>query len=108
MANTSPQSNCKSSNRRPTGAARNRAKSTEQQGLRAPATTTKTQHCLELMRRRGGATIADLMAATGWQAHSVRGFLSGTVKKQMNLNVLTTKDGKGARRYRITQNQDPS
>ncbi len=108
MANTSPESNCKSSNRRPTGVARNRTKSTEQPRPRDRATTTKTQHCLELMRRRGGATIADLMDATGWQAHSVRGFLSGTVKKRMSLNVLTTKDGKGARHYRIAKSQGPS
>ncbi len=60
------------------------------------------------MRQRGGATIVELMAATGWQAHSVRGFLSGTVKKRMNLNVLSEKNDKGTRHYRIAKDQDAS
>jgi len=60
------------------------------------------------MRRRKGTTIAELMAATGWQAHSVRGFLSGTVKKRMNLVVQSEKDDKGTRHYRVEKNQAAS
>jgi len=40
------------------------------------------------------------MAATGWQAHSVRGFLSGTVKKKLELAGTTTRED-GVRRYRL-------
>ena len=65
--------------------------------------TTKTEQVLSLLRRPKGASIADLSKATGWQAHSVRGFLSGTLKKKMGLAVVSEKDAKGVRRYRIAK-----
>jgi hypothetical protein len=67
----------------------------------APGTSTKQQHCLELLRRPDGACIEELQAATGWQAHSVRGFLSGTVKKKLGLTLSSDRSGDGPRRYRI-------
>jgi hypothetical protein len=63
--------------------------------------TTKTDQILGQLRRANGTTIVDLSTATGWQAHSVRGFLSGTVKKKMGLVIVSEKDGKGVRRYSI-------
>jgi hypothetical protein len=48
---------------------------------------SKTGTMLALLRRKGGATLNELMAATEWQAHSVRGFLSGTVRKKMGLKI---------------------
>ena len=65
------------------------------------APTTQQASLLALLRRKGGAALADLMAASGWQAHSVRGFLSGTVKKRMGLTVGSKRDGAGERRYAI-------
>ena len=65
--------------------------------------TTKSDQILGLLRRVKGASIADLSNATGWQAHSVRGFLSGTLKKKMGLAVVSAKDTKGVRRYRIAK-----
>jgi len=56
---------------------------------------------LALIRRPEGATLAELMEATGWQAHSVRGFLSGTVGKKMGLMVESFKAPQGERTYRI-------
>lgn len=53
-----------------------------------------------LMRRSGGASLAELTAATGWQAHSVRGAISGTVKKKLGL-IVETHVTDGARRWRI-------
>jgi hypothetical protein len=56
---------------------------------------------LALLQSEGGATIADLMAATGWQAHSIRGFLSGTVAKRLGHTVRSVQIEGEARRYRV-------
>jgi hypothetical protein len=66
-----------------------------------PTAETKTEKVIKLLRRKNGATIADLQKATGWQAHSVRGFMSGTLKKRMELAVVSDTDAKGVRRYRV-------
>ncbi|HXJ38720.1 MAG TPA: DUF3489 domain-containing protein, partial [Bryobacteraceae bacterium] len=62
---------------------------------------SKTEKVLDLLKRSGGATAKELMKATGWQAHSVRGFLSGTVSKKMGLAVTSTKGEDGERSYSI-------
>jgi hypothetical protein len=56
---------------------------------------------LELLRKPDGATLKDLMKATGWQAHSVRGFISGAIVKKMGLKVESTKRDDGERCYSI-------
>lgn len=61
----------------------------------------KTTACLELLHRSGGTSLQELMAATGWQAHSVRGFLSGTVRKKLGLILIAANDDEGVRRYQI-------
>ncbi len=66
--------------------------------------TTKTDQILVFLRQPKGASIAELMQVTSWQAHSVRGFLSGTVKKKLGLNVVSELDAKMQRRYRIANN----
>jgi hypothetical protein len=63
---------------------------------------TKTAKVLDLLKRPGGASGKELMKATGWQAHSVRGFLSGAVGKKMGLTVTSTKAEDGERRYSVT------
>ena len=67
------------------------------------ARTTKLEQCLELLTAPDGATIDELQAATGWQAHSVRGFLAGTVKKKLGLILDSKKAADGVRRYRVVQ-----
>jgi Protein of unknown function (DUF3489) len=62
---------------------------------------TKIQLCVALLSRRNGATLDELIATTGWQAHSCRGFLSGTVKKKLGLALAVDKRSDGARQYRI-------
>jgi len=56
---------------------------------------------LELLTRREGATLVELVAATDWQPHSVRGFLAGTVKKKLGLTLHAAQGDDGSRRYRI-------
>ena len=68
----------------------------------SPRTGTKAAAAIDLLKRSDGASIDDLMAVCGWQAHSVRGFLSGTVKKKMGLSLIAEAAADGARRYRIT------
>ena len=62
---------------------------------------SKTAQILELLKRPGGVTSKELMKATGWQPHSVRGFLSGTVGKKMGLTVLSTRGDDGERTYSV-------
>ena len=53
-----------------------------------------------LLQRADGATLDDMIAATGWQAHSVRGAMSGSLKKKLGLDITSTKTEAG-RVYRI-------
>ena len=62
---------------------------------------SKTAIVLDLLKRSGGVTSKELMETTGWQAHSVRGFLSGTVGKKMGLKVVSAKAESGERSYSI-------
>ena len=62
---------------------------------------SKTAKILDLLKRPGGVTSQQLIKATGWLPHSVRGFLSGTVGKKMGLTVTSTKGDDGARTYSI-------
>ena len=55
---------------------------------------------VELLSRAQGATLADMVEATGWQKHSVRGALSGALKKQQGLSIVSEKTEQG-RTYRI-------
>jgi hypothetical protein len=64
--------------------------------------STKQDLVIALLRRREGASISDMMEETGWQAHSVRGFMSGALKNKLKLTVTSKKEDKtGERRYRI-------
>ena len=64
---------------------------------------SKTAKILALLARPDGASLKELKKATGWQAHSVRGFLSGALKKKMGLRVDSTKRDDGERTYRVTK-----
>ena len=55
--------------------------------------TTKQSVVLGMLRRREGASLEEMMAATDWQAHSVRGFMSGALKKRLKLEVVSEEDG---------------
>jgi hypothetical protein len=61
---------------------------------------TKSAQVLAMLQDRTGTTIAAMMAATGWQQHSVRGFLAGVVRKKLGLNLVSER-GPDGRVYRI-------
>ncbi len=54
-----------------------------------------------MLRRPQGATMVELMQATGWQSHSVRGFLSGAIAKKMALKVRSGQRADGVRVYSV-------
>lgn len=62
---------------------------------------TKLAAIIDAMRHPGGATIAQMMASTGWQAHTVRGAISGMVRKKLGYEVVAEKSADGQRTYRI-------
>ena len=56
-----------------------------------------------MIRRPKGATLAELAKLSGWQNHSIRGFLSGAVSKKMGLTVESTRREDGERVYSISK-----
>ena len=56
---------------------------------------------IEMLEASDGATVAEIVEATGWQPHTVRGTISGTLKKKLGLNVLSEKVDRRGRAYRI-------
>lgn len=78
--------------------AENRAGTRDEQQV---ARVTKHDRVLELLSQRSGTTIPEMMEATGWQQHSVRGFLAGTVKKKLGFTLTSEKSEGELRRYRI-------
>jgi Protein of unknown function (DUF3489) len=63
--------------------------------------STKADKLLKILRSKRGASLEQLQEASGWQAHSVRGFLSGTVKKKLGLTLVADTGKDGRKRYRI-------
>jgi len=64
---------------------------------------SKKAEVLELMRRSKGATLAEIMKATGWLAHTVRGFVSGTLIKKQGLKVESFRSDAKERTYRVSE-----
>ena len=62
---------------------------------------SKGAKILSLLQHPGGVTLAAIMKATEWQAHSVRGFLSGTISKRMGLKLTSTRSDAGERVYSV-------
>ena len=103
---TAPTSNAKGTRSPKRGSGENNFKKTS----KVPATKTPERHFREntklatvigMLRAAKGATIEELSKATRWQAHSVRGALSGAIKTKLGLNITSTKTD-GIRTYRIS------
>lgn len=62
---------------------------------------TKQATLIAMLKRPDGATVNQVMESTGWLAHTVRGAISGAIKKKLGLNVVSEKSASGERAYRI-------
>ncbi len=84
-----------------------KATKTARRGATSEKTDTSARHgtkqaiLIEMLRRPNGATIQQMSAKTGWQAHSVRGAISGALKKKLGLAVTSERVGDRGRVYRI-------
>ncbi|HWQ57136.1 MAG TPA: DUF3489 domain-containing protein [Bryobacteraceae bacterium] len=70
--------------------------------------TSKQSQVLGLLKRAQGATLQDIVTATGWQPHSVRGFLSGVVRKKMKLALRSSQSEIGQRAYSLDLRSEPT
>ena len=73
----------------------------EEASNKTEAAPSKKAQVVAMLNAAEGVTLSQIMAATGWQKHSVRGFLSGAVGKKMGLTVVSSKAKDGERIYRI-------
>jgi hypothetical protein len=62
---------------------------------------TKQAKVIAMLKRPAGATVDQIIKATGWQPHTVRGFFAGALKKRLGIEVTSDKSEKGQRVYRI-------
>lgn len=79
------------------------AKPSAPEAQAAPKTRdgTKQQAMIDLLKRADGATIEEIVSATGWQKHTIRGAMSGALKKRLGISIGSDKvEGRG-RVYRI-------
>ena len=62
---------------------------------------SKQAKVIEMLNRPDGTTVQQVMEATGWLAHTVRGTFAGALKKKLGLNIVSEKSGGGDRTYRV-------
>ena len=90
-----------------TSVAPKKAKAAKQTTTKDAAPTardgSKKAIVLALIRRTDGASLKEITAATDWQAHSIRGFISGCLGKKMGLTVESFKRPDGTRAYKLAQ-----
>ncbi len=88
------------------GRAASKPAAAKSKGKQSPPTVrqgTKQALLIDLLKRKNGASIDEIIKATGWQAHSVRGAISGALKKKLGLTVTSERVEKRGRVYRIVE-----
>ena len=83
-------------------AKRSRKGATAENGAPAARDVSKKAIVLDMLKRPYGASLKEILAATEWQAPSVRGFISGSLGKKMGLTIESFKREDGDRAYRLT------
>lgn len=85
------------------GAGKRRSRKAAETTEKAPRTRadSKQAKLIEMLKRREGATIDEIVKAFDWQAHTVRGAIAGALKKKLGLNVISEKSEARGRIYRI-------
>ena len=78
-----------------------RSASVDPSASATPAGKNKQARLISLLQAKSGATIDQMMTLTGWQAHTVRGTISGVLRKKLGLSVTLATGADGARIYRI-------
>ena len=83
------------------------------QSLASPKSHRQREHSkqatiIAMLRRPEGATVAQICACTGWQAHTVRGTFAGAFKKKLGLTITSAKPNGGERRYHVVASADES
>jgi Protein of unknown function (DUF3489) len=81
---------------------RSLSKQATSQAQRSRNGATKHARVIAMLQSKGGTTIAAIVRTTGWQPHSVRGFLAGVIKKKLGLNLAFEKT-KSGRIYRVAE-----
>lgn len=79
----------------PKAKAKNRSAKPKRPSSPKSRSVTKQAQLVALLRRPQGATIEEIATATGWQNHSVRGAISGTLKKRLGLTITSRKEKRG-------------
>ena len=74
----------------------------EQKPSKVTSSQTKAAIILRALQRKRGVTLDELCALTGWQRHSMRGHLSGTLRRKQQMNIITFVSKKGVRRYHLS------
>jgi hypothetical protein len=68
-----------------------------------PREFSKKAIVLDMLKRKGGATMAEIAQETGWKCHTIRGFISGTLTKKMGLSIESTRSESGERTYKAVR-----
>ena len=102
-----PKRSQKTAHRRTKPAGAPQSMAAQSESVERTSKDTKQARVIAMLQAPSGATAAAIMQQTGWQPHSVRGFLAGVIRKKLKLTLHSTKVD-GQRVYRIEGDTQPA